>query len=133
MLVKKFVTIFKDFPKKHAAAIVFGLLVLLSISILGNFDFSNPTKDSDLSKKLEIAILKQETQSEPIFTTKETIIKRNDSLFTILNKFGVKKENIIDLINSQNSDLLSSIEVGDKIRINLDELEKKIISTPLQQ
>jgi len=120
MLVKKIVTIFKDFPKKHAAAIVFGLLVLLSISILGNFDFSNPTKDSDLSKKLEIAILKQETQSEPIFTTKETIIKRNDSLFTILNKFGVKKENIIDLINSQNSDLLSSIEVGDKIRINLD-------------
>ena len=121
MLVKKIVTIFKDFPKKHAAAIVFGLLMLLSISILGNFDFSNQTKSSELSKKLEIDILKQETQSEPIFTTKETTIKRNDSLFTILDKFGVKKENIIDLINSKNSDLLSSIEVGDKIRINLDE------------
>ena len=121
MLVKKIVTTFKDFPKKHAAAIVFGLLMLLSISILGNFDFSNQTKSSELSKKLEIDILKQETQPEPIFTTKETTIKRNDSLFTILDKFGVKKENIIDLINSKNSDLLSSIEVGDKIRINLDE------------
>lgn len=121
MLVKKIVTIFKDFPRKHAAAIVFGLLMLFSISILGNFDFSNQKKDSDLSKKIEIDILKQEVQVESIFTIKETTIKRNDSLFTILNKFGVNKENIIDLINSKNSNLLSSIEVGDKIRINLDE------------
>ena len=65
--------------------------------------------------------LKQETQFEPIFTVKEATIKRNDSLFTILNRFGVNKENIIGLINSQNSNLLSSIEVGDKIRVNLDE------------
>ena len=121
MLVKKIVTTFKDFPKKHAAAIVFGLLMLLSISILGNFDFSNHEKGTDLSKKIEIDVLKQETQFEPIFTTKETVIKRNDSLFTILNKFGVKQENIINLINSKNSNLLSNIEVGDKIRVNLDE------------
>ena len=121
MLVKKTVTIFKDFPRKHAVAIVFGLLMLFSISILGNFDFSNQKKDADLSKKIEIDILKQETQFEPIFTVKETTIKRNDSLFTILNKFGVNTENIIDLINSKNSNLLSSIEVGDKIRVNLDE------------
>ena len=121
MLVKKIVTIFKDFPKKHAAAIAFGLLMLLSISILGNFDLSNQKKDTDLSKKLQIDILKQETQFEPIFFAKETTIKRNDSLFNILTKFGVKNENIIDLINTKNSNLLSSIEVGDKIRVNVDE------------
>ena len=121
MLVKKIITIFKDFPKKHAAAIVFGLLMLISITILGNFDFSNQENDSGLTKKIDIDVLKEETQFEPIFTAKETVIKRNDSLFTILNKFGVKKENIIDLINSKNSNLLSSIEVGDKIRVNLDE------------
>ena len=51
MLVKKIVTIFKDFPRKHTAAIVFGLLMLFSISILGNFDFSKQKKDADLSKK----------------------------------------------------------------------------------
>ena len=121
MLVKKIITIFKDFPKKHAAAIVCGILMLISISILGNFDFSNQENDSGLTKKIDIDVLKEETQFEPIFTAKETVIKRNDSLFTILNKFGVKKENIIDLINSKNSNLLSSIEVGDKIRVNLDE------------
>mgnify|MGYP001261144366 FL=1 len=121
MLVKKIITIFKDFPRKHAVAIVFGILMLFSVSILGNLDFSNQKKDVDLSKKIEIDILKQETKFEPIFVAKETTIKRNDSLFNILTKFGIRNENIIELINSKNSNLLSSIEVGDKIRVNVDE------------
>ena len=95
--------------------------MLIGISVLGNFDFSDTEKNVDLSKNLEIDILNQETTLEPIFVTKETVIKRNDSLFTILNKFGVDKQNIINLINSKNSNLLSNIEIGDKIRVNLDE------------
>ena len=121
MLVKKFITTFKNFPKRHFVALLFGLLILIIISILGNFDFSDQKKGADLSKKLEIDILKQEARNEPIYTSKETIIKRNDSLFTILNRFGVKNENIINLVNSANSDLLSNIEIGDRIRVNLDE------------
>jgi len=121
MLVKKIVTTFKNFPKRHFVAILFGLPMLITIGILGNFDFSDQKKDADLSKKIEIDILQQEDQFEPVYTTRETVIKRNDSLFTILNKFGVNKENIIDLINSKNSNLLSNIEIGDKIRVNLDE------------
>ena len=121
MLVKKILTILENFPKRHFVAILFGLLMLFSISILGSFNLSDPRKDSDLSKRLEIEILNQETEYEPIISSKETIIKRNDSLFTILNKFGVKNENIINLINSKNSDLLSNIEIGDRIKINLDE------------
>ena len=121
MLVKKILTIFKNFPKRHSAAILIGLLLLISISILGNFDFSNQKKDADLYKKINIEILQEEDQSEPIYTTRETLIKRNDSLFTILREFGVKSENIINLINSKNSSLLSKIEVGDKIKVNLDE------------
>ena len=121
MLVKKILTIFKNFPKRHSAAILIGLLLLISISILGNFDFSNQKKDADLDKKINIEILQEEDQSEPIYTTRETLIKRNDSLFTILREFGVKSENIINLINSKNSSLLSKIEVGDKIKVNLDE------------
>ena len=121
MLVKKILTIFKNFPKRHSAAILIGLLLLISISILGNFDFSNQKKDADLYKEINIEILQEEDQSEPIYTTRETLIKRNDSLFTILREFGVKSENIINLINSKNSSLLSKIEVGDKIKVNLDE------------
>ena len=121
MLVKKILTIFENFPKRHFVVILLCLLLLITLSILGNFNFSDEKKETDLSKEIEIEILKQEIEYEPIYTSKETIIKRNDSLFTILNKLGVKNENIINLINSKNSKLLSNIEIGDKIRINLDE------------
>ena len=95
--------------------------MLISISILGNFDFPDQKRDTDLTKEIDIEILKQEIGYEPIYTSKETIIKRNDSLFTILNNFGVQNENINNLINSKNSHLLSNIQIGDRIRINLDE------------
>ena len=101
-------------------AILFGLLMLVSISILGNFDLSERKKVADLTKAIKIDILKDQGQLDPIYTSKETVIKRNDSLFNILTKFGVRNENIIELINSKNSNLLSNIEVGDKIRVNLD-------------
>ena len=101
-------------------AILFGLLMLVSISILGNFDLSERKKVADLTKAIKIDILKDQGQLQPIYTSKETVIKRNDSLFNILTKFGVRNENIIELINSKNSKLLSNIEVGDKIRVNLD-------------
>ena len=94
--------------------------MLVSISILGNFDLSERKKVADLTKAIKIDILKDQVQLEPIYTSKETVIKRNDSLFNILTKFGVRNENIIKLINSKNSNLLSNIEVGDKIRVNLD-------------
>lgn len=121
MLVNKIVTIFRNFPKRHFAAILFFLLMLISIGILGNFDLSNQKKESDLSKILDIEQLDQLAQIEQIYTARETVIKRNDSLFSILKNFGIKNENIINLINSKNSNLLSSIEIGDKIKVNLDE------------
>ena len=121
MLVKKIITIFKNFPKRHSVAILFCLIMLISIVIIGNFDLSEQREDGDLSIELKIDILKQETLLEPVYTNKETVIKRNDSLFSILSKFGVNKENIIELINSKNSKLLSNIQIGDKIIANLDE------------
>ena len=121
MLVKKIITIFKNFPKRHSVVILFCLIILFSIVIIGNFDLSKQREDGDLAKDFKIDILKEKTLLEPAYTTKETVIKRNDSLFSILNKFGVKKENIIELINSKNSKLLSNIQIGDKIIASLDE------------
>ena len=121
MLVKKIITIFKNFPKRHSVVILFCLIILVSIVIIGNFDLSEQREDGDLAKEFKIDILKEKTLLEPAYTTKETVIKRNDSLFSILNKFGVKEENIIELINSKNSKLLSNIQIGDKIIASLDE------------
>ena len=121
MLVKKIITIFLNFPKRHSLAILFCSIMLLGIVIIGNFDLSEQKEDTDHSKELNLDILKQETLLEPVYNKKETFIKRNDSLFSILTKFGVNKNNIIELINSKNSKLLSNIEIGDKIIARLDE------------
>ena len=45
---------------------------------------------------------------------------RDSSLFGLLDELGVLKEDIINLVNSKDSELLSRIEVGDKIKILID-------------
>ena len=52
---------------------------------------------------------------------KEALRKSNESLFPIINKLGVVQEDRIELGNSKKSNLLSKIEVGDKIRIFVNE------------
>ena len=122
MPVTEIITIFKNFPKKHIVTLLLGFLLLISLSVLGSIDFSDEKKIPELTKPLKLKSLSENYQIEVPFLEKEAVIKRNDSLVTILNKFGVTKENIIQLINSKDSDLLSKIEVGDKIKIYLNSL-----------
>ena len=122
MPVTEIITIFKNFPKKHIVTLLLGFLLLISLSVLGSIDFSDEKKIPELTKPLKLKSLSENYKIEVPFLEKEAVIKRNDSLVTILNKFGVTKENIIQLINSKDSDLLSKIEVGDKIKIYLNSL-----------
>jgi murein DD-endopeptidase MepM/ murein hydrolase activator NlpD len=129
MLVTEILTILKNIPMKHVLAMILGFILLASISILGSKDFTEEDKTSELRKPLKLSSLSEDYQIEFPFIEKEVVIKRNDSLFTILNNLGVVKENIIKLINSKKSDLLSKIEVGDKIKAYINEygeLEKLI-------
>ena len=117
MQVSEIITIFKNFPKKHIFTLLLGFSLLISISILGSSDFKEETIVNDLTKTISISTLTENNQIEIPLIEKEVLIKRNDSLFTILNKLGVVQEDIIELVNSNKSNLLSKIEVGDKIRI----------------
>ena len=129
MLVTEILTILKNIPMKHVLAMILGFILLASISILGSKDFTEEDKTSELRKPLKLSSLSEDYQIEIPFIEKEVVIKRNDSLFTILDNLGVVKENIIKLINSKKSDLLSKIEVGDKIKAYINEygeLEKLI-------
>ena len=121
MQVSEIITIFKNFPKKHIFTLLLGFSLLISISILGNSDFKEETIVNDLTKTISISTLTENNQIEIPLIEKESLIKRNDSLFTILNKLGVVQEDIIELVNSKKSNLLSKIEVGDKIRIFVNE------------
>ena len=121
MLVEEFITILKNFPKKHIATMILGFMLLISVSILGSKDFSNEEKISELTKPLKLLTLTDNTQIKIPLLEKEKLIKRNDSLFTILKELGVLQEDIIKLVNSRGSNLLSKIEVGDKIKILISE------------
>jgi len=121
MQVSEIITIFKNFPKKHIFTLLLGFSLLISISILGSSDFKEETIVNDLTKTISISTLTENNQIETPLIEKEALIKRNDSLFTILNKLGVVQEDIIELVNSKKSNLLSKIEVGDKIRIFVNE------------
>ena len=117
MLVAELITIFKNFPKKHILTLLLGSTLLISISVLGSKDFIEETEIPELTKTLVLASLKENNKIEIPLIEKEALIKRNDSLFTILKDLGVIEEDIIGLVNSKRSNLLSRIEVGDKVKI----------------
>ena len=117
MLVAELITIFKNFPKKHILTLLLGSTLIISISVLGGKDFIEETEIPELTKTLALASLKENNKIEIPLIEKEALIKRNDSLFTILKDLGVIEEDIIGLVNSKRSNLLSRIEVGDKVKI----------------
>ena len=98
-----------------------GSILLISFSFLGSKDFSDEEKTLELTKSLTLNTLTSDEKIIFPLIEKEKLIKRNDSLFTILDELGVLKEDIIELVNSKNSNLLSKIEVGDKIKILMTE------------
>ena len=120
MLVAEIITIFKNFPKKHIVTLSLGFLGLIGVYVLGSKDLTEQNFKNELNKPLKLLTLAEDSNLEVPFLEKERLIKRNDSLFMILNQLGVPKEDIINLINSKKSSLLSKIEVGDKIRIFVD-------------
>jgi len=120
MLIANLITVLKNFPKKHIATLALGIFLLISLSIVGNNDLPKESDLPELKKSIEINSLKEDIDLKEPLIEKEALIKRNDSLFTILNELGVIKKDIIDLVNSKESKLLSRIEAGDKIKISID-------------
>ena len=121
MLVRELINVLKNFPSKHIFTLLIGLIVIISISLLGNIKFAEENQYSELIKSLSLSSLTDGNQIDIPPIEKEALIKRNDSLFTILNQLGVLQGDIIKLINSKESSLLSKIEVGDKIKILMND------------
>ena len=120
MLVNEIITILKSFPKKHVFTLFVGFFLICAMSLLGSKDLKEKETELELTKPLLINTLSEEIKIEDPLIEREKVIKRNDTLYTILDDFKVKKEDIISLVNSKNSNLLAKIEVGDKIRVIID-------------
>ena len=112
----------KGFPIKHLFLLILVGLLILLLFFTSYLELETENQKLDLKWTMEIEDL---VNTETLINTfnysfQEFEIKRNDSLYSILNKAGVYKNNIIEIINSRNSNLLSNIEVGDKIELTVN-------------
>ena len=115
--------IIKNYPKKHLLSILAGLILLISISFISKDDFNSQPDQKDISLEMPLDILKKEDDQDRIdfLMNKEAVIKNNDSLFSILKRLGIHENNIFQIINSENSSLLSKIKIDKKIKLSINQ------------
>ena len=76
---------------------------------------------------IEMLIPQNEDIIDSSFTqVKQAKIKRNDSLFSILKRLNIEEKNILSLINSNNSNLLTQIEIGKNLEVEINEINEVV-------
>ena len=123
-MVKQIKIVLQNFPRKHLLAIALGVALLTTLSMLSNINLQERKVTKDLSSTINVEnLLEADTfQKYSLRNTISVTAKKNDSLYTILKKIKVEEQNILKLINSKNSKLLSKIQVGNRFEISLDEM-----------
>ena len=123
-MVKQIKIVLQNFPRKHLLAIALGVALLTTLSMLSNINLQERKVTKDLSSTINVEnLLEPDTfQKYSLRNTISVTAKKNDSLYTILKKIKVEEQNILKLINSKNSKLLSKIQVGNRFEISLDEM-----------
>ena len=89
------------------------------------------SNDSSEELLTEISIEELIPQNEDIIDSsftqvKQAKIKRNDSLFSILKRLNIEEKNILSLINSNNSNLLTQIEIGKNLEVEINEINEVV-------
>ena len=104
-----------------------GISLLSSIALLSKIELQSSQQKKELSSEIAIEDLVPTIQNidEPSFNqTKATDVKRNDTLFSILKRLGVKDYSIYNLMYSPNSRLLTQIKVGKRIEVEINSLNE---------
>tara|TARA_B110000014_G_C20126756_1_gene601121 strand:+ start:1512 stop:2813 length:1302 start_codon:yes stop_codon:yes gene_type:complete len=103
--------------KKRSIFLIGCFFILLSLSSL-NFNGTPEYKESTLQNQINIAKISINDYPEINQDSKQVIIvKRNDSLISILNRANINRESIKKLIRAKNSKLLTKIKIGEKFII----------------
>ena len=115
-MVKQIKILLQNFPRKHLLAIALGAALLIGLSMLSNINLQERKVIKDLSSPINVEdLLGPDTfQKSSLKNTINITAKKNDSLYAILKKIQVEEKNILKLINSKNSKLLSKIQVGNR-------------------
>ena len=128
-ILKQIKLTFSNYPKRHFYYLAVGILFIVFLSLFSNQELESTVSKEDLLTEISIDKLlpKDENFIEIDFTqVKQSEIKRNDSLFSILKRLGVEEENIVSLVNSNNSNLLAQIKIGKKLEVEINELNEVV-------
>ena len=112
-IFKQLKFILSNFPKKHFYYFLLGIFFLSSITFLSNLELQSSIQKKEPSNEISLTDLVSSVENidEPNFNQiKTTDVKRNDTLFSILKRLGIKDYSIYNLVNSPNSHLLSKIK-----------------------
>ena len=100
-----------------------GIFFLSSITFLSNLELQSSIQKKEPSNEISLTDLVSSVENidEPNFNQiKTTDVKRNDTLFSILKRLGIKDYSIYNLVNSPNSHLLTKIKVGKKLEVEIN-------------
>ena len=128
-ILKQIKLTFSNYPKGHFYYLTVGILFIVFLSLFSNQELDSTVSKEDLLTEISIDKLlpKDKNFIERNFTqVKQSEIKRNDSLFSILKRLGVEEENIVSLVNSNNSNLLAQIKIGKKLEVEINELNEVV-------
>jgi len=120
-IIKRLYKLVALFPKRYA---ILSILCLASFITLGAFmslDQEPPSKDQVIKKIAASLFIKEPFKNIPLIEKVTVNVKRNDTLISILKRAGVNYDSIQKFIDSRNSELLTNIRIGDKIKIGFNE------------
>ena len=124
-ILKQIKLIFSSYPRRHLYLLLVGIIFLISMTLFSNIKIdSNSPKEALFSQvsmeelDLESAV---EAETSNFIKLKRAEIKRNDSLFSILKELGIEEKNIVNLVNSDRSNLLAQIKIGKTLEVGIND------------
>ena len=129
-ILKQIKLIFSSYPRRHLYLLLVGIIFLISITIFSSIKIdSNSPKEALFSQvSMEELDLDSAVEAETFnfIKLKRAEIKRNDSLFSILKRLGIEEKNIVTLVNSDRSNLLAQIKIGNTLEVGISDSNKVI-------
>ena len=120
-ILKQIKLIFSSYPRRHLYLPLVGIIFLISLTIFSSIKIGSNSPKEALFSQVSIEELGLDSavgaETFNVIKLKRAEIKRNDSLFSILKRLGIEEKNIVNLVNSDRSNLLAKIKIGKTLEV----------------
>ena len=124
-ILKQIKLIFSSYPRRHLYLLLVGIIFLISMTIFSNIKIDSNSPKEALFNQVSLEELDLDSavgaETFNVIKLKRAEIKRNDSLFSILKRLGIEEKNIVNLVNSDRSNLLAQIKIGKTLEVGIND------------